>query len=95
VLTAKLMQHVIDVDRVKVVDYLSGDDDYKKMWMSHRREFWGITGFNPRSFRGLAQIARHVGGRFGKQSFEKVVGWWPPRRVPKPRSVEAERVADL
>jgi len=76
VLTAKLMQHVIDVDRVKVVDYLSGDDDYKRTWMSHRREFWGITGFNPRSLRGLAQIARHQGGRFGKQLVERISRWW-------------------
>jgi hypothetical protein len=49
------------------VDYLSGDDDYKKMWMSHRREFWGILGMNPWSVRGLGQIVRHVGGRFGKR----------------------------
>ena len=73
VLTAKLMQHVIDVDRVRVVDYLSGDDDYKKAWMSHRREFWGILGFNPRSVRGLAQIVRHVGGRFGRHVLGKIV----------------------
>jgi len=76
VLTAKLMQHALDVDRVTIVDYLSGDDDYKKMWMSHRREFWGIAGFNPRSLRGAAQIVKHVGGRFGKQVFEKVRQRW-------------------
>ena len=73
VLTAKLMEHVIDIDHVKIVDYLSGDDDYKKTWMSHRREFWGILGFNPRSLRGLAQIVRHVGGRLGKQALERMI----------------------
>jgi CelD/BcsL family acetyltransferase involved in cellulose biosynthesis len=76
VLTSKLMQHVIDVDKVRIVDYLSGDDDYKKMWMSHRREFWGIVGFNPRSLRGAAQIVRHVGGRFGKQLLERTKRRW-------------------
>jgi CelD/BcsL family acetyltransferase involved in cellulose biosynthesis len=76
VLTSKLMQHVIDVDKVRIVDYLSGDDDYKKMWMSHRREFWGIVGFNPRSLRGAAQIVRHVGGRFGKQLVERTKRRW-------------------
>jgi len=76
VLTAKLMQHVIDVDKVRVVDYLSGDDDYKKMWMSHRREFWGIVGFNPRSLRGAAQILRHVGGRWGKRMVERAKRGW-------------------
>jgi CelD/BcsL family acetyltransferase involved in cellulose biosynthesis len=72
VLTAKLMQHVIDVDHVRIVDYLSGDDDYKRMWMSHRREFWGILAFNPRSLRGLAQIVRHVGGRLGKRTLRRI-----------------------
>jgi hypothetical protein len=76
VLTAKLMQHVIDVDQVRVVDYLSGDDDYKKMWMSHRREFWGILALNPRSLHGLGQIIRHRGGRLGKRALQRMTGWW-------------------
>jgi len=38
VLTAALMQHALDVDRVQTVDYLIGDDAYKREWMSHRRE---------------------------------------------------------
>jgi len=46
VLTAALMQHVLDVDQVAAVDYLSGDDEYKKDWMTHRRERWGILVFN-------------------------------------------------
>jgi CelD/BcsL family acetyltransferase involved in cellulose biosynthesis len=32
-----LMPYVIDVDRVRIVDYLSGDDEYKRTWLSHRR----------------------------------------------------------
>jgi CelD/BcsL family acetyltransferase involved in cellulose biosynthesis len=71
-LTAKLMQHVIDVDKVRIVDYLSGEDDYKKNWMSHRREFWGIVAFNPRSLRGLVQIARHIGGRAVRKRFRRM-----------------------
>jgi hypothetical protein len=59
VLTAQLMAHVIDVDRVSVVDYLTGDDDYKKEWMSHRRERWGIEAFNPRRPRGAWLAARY------------------------------------
>jgi hypothetical protein len=70
-LTARLMERVIDVDKVRVVDYLSGEDDYKKNWMSHRREFWGIVAFNPLSVRGLVQIARHVVGRAAKKTFRK------------------------
>ena len=52
-LTAKLMEHVIDVDRVIEVDYLTGDDDYKKDWMSDRRERWGIIAYNRLTLRGI------------------------------------------
>ena len=62
-LTSLIMEHVIDRDNVAVVDYLTGDDGYKKDWMSHRRERWGIVAFNPRSLRGLLRAARHFGGR--------------------------------
>jgi hypothetical protein len=68
ILTAALMQHVIDIDRVRKVDYLSGDDTYKKDWMSHRRELWGILAMNPLTPRGALAIARHVGGRALKRA---------------------------
>ncbi len=63
VLSSLLMEHVIDVDKVEVVDYLTGDDNYKRDWMSHRRERWGIVAFNPRTPHGLLAAARHTGGR--------------------------------
>jgi len=74
-LTAKLMQHVMDIDKVRIVDYLSGEDEYKRVWMSHRREFWGILALNPRSIRGLMQIGRHVGGSAAKKTVRKLFGW--------------------
>ena len=52
-LTAKLMEHVIDVDRVSEVDYLTGDDEYKRDWMSDRRERWGIIAYNRHTLRGI------------------------------------------
>jgi len=52
---------------VTEVDYLSGDDGYKKDWMSQRRERWGILALNPRTPRGVLAIARHVGGRAVKR----------------------------
>ncbi len=61
-LTAELMRHVLDVDRVHEVDYLTGDDSYKSDWMKHRRERWGLKVFNPRSLDGLLQATRHLGG---------------------------------
>ncbi|HJV76306.1 MAG TPA: GNAT family N-acetyltransferase [Noviherbaspirillum sp.] len=67
ILTARLMQHVIDVDWVKEVDYLTGDDDYKRDWMSHRRERWGIVAFNLRTLNGTLAAIRHLGGAILKR----------------------------
>jgi hypothetical protein len=75
VLTAHMMRQALDVDRVSVVDYLSGDDDYKKDWMSHRRERWGILAFNLRSLRGIALAGRHLGGRRIKQMLNHMKKW--------------------
>lgn len=72
ILTARLMEHVIDVDKVQEVDYLTGDDPYKKDWMSHRRERWGIMAFNPRTLNGILRIIRHVGGRALKTTWQGV-----------------------
>jgi hypothetical protein len=68
ILSATLFQHALDVDKVSEVDYLSGDDAYKKDWMSHRRERWGILALNPRTPRGALVIVRHVGGRAVKNA---------------------------
>lgn len=53
ILSAHLMEYVLDVDKVDEVDYLIGDDPYKKDWMSHRRERMGIIAFNPCTVWGL------------------------------------------
>jgi Acetyltransferase (GNAT) domain len=72
ILTASMLEYVIDTDRVHEVDYLTGDDDYKKDWMSGRRERWGILVMNPRTLRGAAMIARHVGGRAAKRAMQSI-----------------------
>jgi CelD/BcsL family acetyltransferase involved in cellulose biosynthesis len=59
-ITAMLMEHVIDVDKVHEVDYLIGDDPYKKTWMSARRERWGIIAYNPFSVRGFAGLVQEA-----------------------------------
>jgi hypothetical protein len=67
-LTMRLMEHVIDIDEVQEIDYLSGDDSYKKDWMSHRRELWGMLALNRHTVRGTLGIARHFGGRSVKKA---------------------------
>jgi len=51
-LSAHLMERAIDVDRVREVDYLVGDDAYKRDWMSHRRERRGLVGFDMSTWKG-------------------------------------------
>jgi CelD/BcsL family acetyltransferase involved in cellulose biosynthesis len=63
ILTAAMMKHAFDVDRAREIDYLSGDDAYKKDWMSHRRVRIGIVAFNPWHPRGFLAGARHFVGR--------------------------------
>lgn len=71
-LTARLMEHVIDVDRVREVDFLSGDDPYKRDWMSGRRERHGIVAFNPRTVRGALAALRHFGARTLKSCYRRL-----------------------
>ena len=68
-LTAKLMEHAIDIDQVKEVDYLIGDDPYKASWMTNRRERWGIISYNVRTVRGAMGAVREYFGRMLKPVF--------------------------
>jgi len=70
VLTAFMMEHVIDKDRVTRIDYLSGDDDYKKNWMSTRRDRCGVAAYNPRTLQGCGMLT----GRKLKNYYKKVLG---------------------
>lgn len=67
ILTAHLMHHVLDEDQVKEVDYLIGDDDYKKDWMSHRRERWGIIAYNTKTVRGVVGTATQMLSEMSRQ----------------------------
>lgn len=60
ILTGCVMEHVLDVDHVREVDFGRGDDGYKKMWLPRRREFWAINAFNLRTVKGAASALRHV-----------------------------------
>ncbi len=70
-LTAHLMQHVFEQDKVKDVDYLIGDDPYKLSWMNRRRERCGIVAYNPRTSVGLVLLAAEVLWRLGNRLFNK------------------------
>ncbi|MDP1693698.1 MAG: GNAT family N-acetyltransferase [Burkholderiaceae bacterium] len=63
VLTAHMMQQALDVDRVVEIDYLTGDDAYKKSWMTQRRERIGLMACNLRSMPGLLAAATEFAGQ--------------------------------
>lgn len=69
ILSAFLMEQVIDKDRVRTIDYLSGDDRYKEQWMTSRRERRGIAAYNTSSVRGLAGYL----ARLAKQLIKNII----------------------
>ena len=58
VLGEAMFRRAIDQDGVRLVDYGTGDDAYKRDWMDERRQLWRIIARNPRTLRGLAGIVR-------------------------------------
>ena len=72
VLTAHMMQYVINIDKVKEVDYLIGDDNYKKDWMSHHRGRWGIVAYNPRTLLGILGAFKQVLGNVRRMLLSRI-----------------------
>lgn len=64
-LTAAMMRQVIDVDRVAMVDYGTGDEPYKRDWMEAARPRYRLDLFNPGSLRHWPHIARARFRRLG------------------------------
>lgn len=70
-LTAALLEHVIDQDRVALVDFGTGDDAYKRDWMEQTRPRYRIEAFRAARPGTWPRIARKVlqkvaaGGRHG------------------------------
>lgn len=53
-LMAELLKHVIDVDNVNTIDFLTGNDEYKKEWMSESRCLYGLQLCNTKTLFGLS-----------------------------------------
>lgn len=67
VLSAELFRHSLDVDRVVEIDYLTGDDAYKKSWMTERRERIGLLAANPFTSGGLLTATLEFGGQLHRR----------------------------
>jgi CelD/BcsL family acetyltransferase involved in cellulose biosynthesis len=63
VLTAWMIRHLIEQERVTELDFGRGDDPYKQGWVANRRQRAGVLLINPRRPAGMAMLARHAAGR--------------------------------
>jgi len=48
ILTAYLMRHVINIDKVEEIDFLTGNEPYKQDWMTERRERYRVHFIKPK-----------------------------------------------
>ncbi len=58
VLTAMMVRRLLDEERVDSLDFGRGDDPYKALWTTQRRQRIGLLLINPRRPAGLLAIAR-------------------------------------
>lgn len=68
ILTIKMMKHVIDEDKVTQVDYLQGDELYKKDWTPQLRMRYGLHLYSNATVagQGLSVIDRRIIPLFSK-----------------------------
>ena len=63
VLTALMIRHLLETERVTTLDFGRGDDPYKVGWTGQRRARIGVVLCPPWQRRGAALLARHLAGR--------------------------------
>lgn len=57
-LTAALLERVIDIDKVELVDFGTGDDAYKRDWMEEVRTRWRLLCMRPSAPRNWPVMAK-------------------------------------
>lgn len=62
-LSAALFAHVIDVDKVALVDFGTGEDGYKRDWMDAERPRYRLTCVDPRQIAAWRLLARKAADR--------------------------------
>ena len=68
VLTMRMLERLLDEERIAALDLGAGDDRYKRLWASRRRARIGLLAFDPLTLRGGLGMLRQVSlprlGRF-------------------------------
>ena len=59
VLSAAMFRHVIDVDKVDLVDFGTGDDPYKRDWMEAQRPRYTLDFMLPHAPQNWITLAKH------------------------------------
>ena len=62
-LSAALFEHVIDIDKVDLVDFGTGDDPYKRDWMEVDRPRYRLDCLDPRQPKAWPALAKRAVGR--------------------------------
>ena len=55
IMISYLMEHVIEIDKVEEIDFLTGNDAYKQDWMSERRKRWAVSFYKANKPRGMIE----------------------------------------
>jgi|KBSSwiStaDraftv2_1062776.scaffolds.fasta_scaffold21672_3 CelD/BcsL family acetyltransferase involved in cellulose biosynthesis len=60
ILSAAMFRHVIERDKVDLINFGTGDEPYKKDWMDTRRPLFQVQFFNPATLTGMLGKARQA-----------------------------------
>lgn len=66
ILTSFLMEHVIEIDKVEEIDFLTGNEAYKQDWMSERNECCALSCISNVPFEGNPKLLSKVLNRLFK-----------------------------
>lgn len=72
-LTAAMFEHVIDRDRVDLIDFGTGDDPYKRDWMDDVRSRWSVRAWRPGAVRHWPSLAMALGRTVADQIMRPLV----------------------